>query len=282
MSSLFLRPDLALAPHEVGEVVTLSGDEARHAVTVNRLRVGEHTALGDGNGLVVRGVVVRVEGKELDVAVERSEVHEAPSPRLVLVQALAKGDRDELAIQAATELGVAAVVPWQAERSVSRWNEQKAAKGVERWTTIVREAAKQSIRPFVPAVGDLVDTTELAAVARECAEAGQGRRMLLLEPSAETRLTEVALEALRGTPTGSGAKGAAEGAAKGAAAAEGPTLTEPTVFLVVGPEGGISPRELELLGEAGARAVRLGDEVLRTSTAGPAALAVLNAAFGRW
>ncbi|WP_368496675.1 16S rRNA (uracil(1498)-N(3))-methyltransferase [Herbiconiux sp. A18JL235] len=284
MSSLFLRPDLALAPHEVGEVVTLSGDEARHAVTVNRLRVGEHTALGDGNGLVVHGVVVRVEGKELDIAVERSEVHEAPSPRLVLVQALAKGDRDELAIQAATELGVAAVVPWQAERSVSRWNEQKAAKGVERWTTIVREAAKQSIRPFVPAVGDLVDTGELAALARECAGAGEGRRMLLLEPSAETRLTEVALEPLGGASTGAG-HGTATGTATGPAApgtATGTTPAEPTVFLVVGPEGGISPRELEQLGEAGAVAVRLGDEVLRTSTAGPAALAVLNAAFGRW
>ncbi len=265
MSSLFLRADLALAPHEVGEVVTLSGDEARHAVTVNRLRVGEHTALGDANGLVVHGVVVRVEGKELDIAVERSEVHEAPTPRLVLVQALAKGDRDELAIQAATELGVSAVVPWQAERSVSRWNEQKAAKGVERWSTIVREAAKQSIRPFVPAVGDLVDTTELAAVARE---GGEGRRMLLLEPSAEKRLTEVALEPLRGTG--------------GPVTPADESNTEPTVFLVVGPEGGISPRELELLGEAGAVAVRLGDEVLRTSTAGPAALAVLNAAFGRW
>ncbi|MDO9395783.1 MAG: RsmE family RNA methyltransferase, partial [Herbiconiux sp.] len=132
MSSLFLRDDLALTEHEVGDVVTLTGDEARHAATVNRMRVGEHTAIGDGNGLIVRGIVVRVEAKELELAVERSEVFSEPRPRIVLVQALAKGDRDELAIQAATELGVSAVVPWQADRSVSKWSGAKLAKGVDR------------------------------------------------------------------------------------------------------------------------------------------------------
>ncbi|MGA1838334.1 16S rRNA (uracil(1498)-N(3))-methyltransferase [Herbiconiux sp. 11R-BC] len=247
MSSLYLRADLALVPHEVGDVVVLSGDEARHATTVNRMRVGEHTAIGDGNGLVVRGVVTRAEARELELAVESASVHPEPSPRTVLVQALAKGDRDEMAVQTATELGVSAVIPWQAERSVSRWVGPKIAKGVERWTTIVREAAKQSIRPFVPPVGDLAELRELVRLAGET-------RMLVLEPGAELRLTGLVLDAADERP----------------------------LVLVVGPEGGASERELEQLSAAGAKPVRLGDEVLRTSSAGPAALAVLNVALGRW
>ena len=247
MSSLFLRDDLAAVPHAVGDLIVLSGDEARHAATVNRMRVGEHTAIGDGRGLVVTGVVTRVEPRELELVVETAAAHPEPSPPLVLVQALAKGDRDEMAVQTATELGVSAVVPWQAERSISRWAGPKVAKGVERWSSIVREAAKQSIRPFVPAVSGLADLAGLRALAAE-------GRMLVLEPTASDRLTEVSFVGGSELP----------------------------VFLVVGPEGGISPRELEALTAAGARPVRLGAEVLRTSSAGPAALAVINAALGRW
>ncbi|SDZ44077.1 16S rRNA (uracil(1498)-N(3))-methyltransferase [Herbiconiux ginsengi] len=247
MSSLFLRDDLAAVPHGVGDVVRLAGDEARHAVTVNRMRVGEHTSIGDGQGLVVTGVVTRVEPRELELAVETAVMHPQPAPSLVLVQALAKGDRDELAVQTATELGVSAVVPWQAERSVSRWSGPKVAKGVERWSSIVREAAKQSIRPFVPVVSEPADLAGLRALAA-------ANRMLVLEPTATDRLSEVSFTDGSDVP----------------------------VLLVVGPEGGISPRELEALAAAGAQAVRLGPEVLRTSSAGPAALAVINAALGRW
>lgn len=252
MSSLFLLDELSVVPHELGDVVTLGGDEAKHAATVNRMRVGEHTAIGDGRGLIVEGVVVRAEAKELDLAVERVHEHPEPTPRIVLVQALAKGDRDEMAVQTATELGVSGVVPWQAERSVSRWAGPKAVKGVERWRSIVREAAKQSIRPFVPAVGDLVDVPELIAETDGC-------RMLVLDPGASTRLTSLTF----GTTAGG-------------------EPDDRSIVLVVGPEGGISPRELEKLDEAGAETVRLGDEVLRTSSAGPAAIAVLNVALGRW
>jgi 16S rRNA (uracil1498-N3)-methyltransferase len=250
VSSLYLRDDLAaLAPRE-GDIVTLSGDEARHAATVGRMRVGEHTAFGDGRGLVVRGIVTAVAPREVSLAVESVEEHPAAAPSVVLVQALAKGDRDELAVQAATELGVSAVVPWQADRSVSRWEGAKAAKGIERWSAIVREAAKQSIRARIPAVDPLVRTTDLAKTAGQT-------RMLVLEPTAEGRLSDLDL-----TP---GASDAAK-----------------PIHLVVGPEGGISPRELDLLQSAGARLVRLGPDVLRTSTAGPAALAVVNVALGRW
>ena len=182
--------------------------------------------------------------RAVTVRIESRQDEPAPVRRLVLVQALAKGDRDELAVQAATELGVDAIVPWQAERSVSRWD-AKAAKGVARWTTIVREAAKQAHRAWVPEVRDLTRTSDLARLARET-------RMLVLEPSATERLTSEQFDDDR------------------------------DVVLVVGPEGGISPAELATLAAAGGRVVRLGDTVLRTSTAGAAALTVTSVRTGRW
>ena len=242
MSSLYLNPELEPADAEVGARVSVRGDEARHAVTVARVRVGERIAIGDGSGFLVWGAVVAASAGELAIEVDEVRHDPEPEPPLWLAQALAKGDRDELAIQAATELGVAGVIPWAAERSVSRWEGAKAAKGRERWASIVREASKQAIRSRVPDVAALATTSDLAALPG---------RMLLLDPLGDIALTELPLDGQR-------------------------------ITLVVGPEGGIAPREFDALVAAGALRVRLGSEVLRTSTAGPAALAVLNARLGRW
>lgn len=227
-----------------GEIVSLTGAEAKHAAVVRRLRVGETVSVGDGAGVWLVGTVTDVSASRVDVEITGRVESDAPSIRLGLVQALAKGDRDELAVQAACELGVDDVVPWQAARSVSRWEGPKVAKGRERWATIVREAAKQAHRAWVPEVAAPLTTAQLIASA-------DGRRMLVLDPTATVRLTAVK--------------------------ADGRDL-----MLVVGPEGGISPEEIEKFETAGAERVRLGDTVLRTSTAGPAAIAVLSAALGRW
>ena len=246
MSSLFLRSDLATVPHAVGDGVALAGPEARHAVTVNRLRVGEVISIGDGAGLVVRGPITVVDAGALEIRVESSTVDEAPVPEVWLAQALAKGDRDELAVQAATELGVSGVIPWAAERSISKWSGAKIAKGMERWGAIVREAAKQSIRSWVPAVEQHMTTKQLARLAGDAT-------VLVLDPTAEARLSDVVLP---------------------------PDAR--ILVLVVGPEGGIAPHELDLFERQGAIRVRLGGEILRTSTAGPSALAVLNVRLKRW
>ena len=225
-----------------GSVVAFGGDEGRHAIAVARVRVGERISVGDGVGSVVVGPVASLEGGVVTVTVETSTHESEPTPALWLAQALAKGDRDELAIQAATELGASGIIPWAAERSVSRWEGAKAAKGRERWASIVREATKQSIRSRVPLVEPIASTNELGKLPG---------RVLVLEPDATQKLTDIPIDDER-------------------------------ITLVVGPEGGISDRELAALTAAGATLVRLGPEVLRTSTAGPAALAVINARLGRW
>ncbi|GAA5099224.1 16S rRNA (uracil(1498)-N(3))-methyltransferase [Microbacterium yannicii] len=230
-----------------GDAVTLTGAEAHHASSVRRVRVGEEVTVGDGRGAWLTGLVESVASREVVVRIRERTDAAQPRPRVVLVQALAKGDRDELAVQAATELGVDEIVPWQASRSVSRWDAAKAVKGRARWTTIVREAAKQAHRAWVPEVAELTTT---AGLARRAAAS----LVLILEPTATERLSAVVIE-----PGDVG-----------------------EIVLVVGPEGGIAPDELDVLATAGARLVRLGDTVLRTSTAGPAALAVVSTAIARW
>ncbi|UNK72267.1 16S rRNA (uracil(1498)-N(3))-methyltransferase [Microbacterium sp. H1-D42] len=227
-----------------GELLTLTGAEAKHASVVRRVRVGESVTIGDGSGVWLEGAVEDVSAAQVTVRVTARAMQEQPQSRIVLAQALAKGDRDELAVQAACELGADEIIPWQAARSVSRWEGPKAAKGRERWATIVREAAKQAHRAWVPAVAEVNSTAQLAARAGT-------HRMLVLDPSAQTPLTSIRPD-------------------------------DRDILLVVGPEGGVSPEELSRFTDAGAELVRLGDTVLRTSTAGPAAIAVLSAALGRW
>lgn len=226
----------------VGDIVALTGAEAKHAAVVRRLRVGEDVTVGDGAGVWLAGTVDDVTASSVSIRITERREQEAPARRIILAQALAKGDRDEMAVQAACELGVDTIIPWQAARSISRWEGAKTVKGRERWATIVREAAKQAHRPFVPTVLDPVSSAQLAA--RE-------ERMLVLDPTATARLSDVVEDGR-------------------------------DLLLVVGPEGGITPEELERFTAAGAERVRLGDTVLRTSTAGPAAIAVLSAVLGRW
>jgi len=242
VAHLYIDEDLDDA--KVGDTVSLTKAEARHAVTVSRLKVGETVSIGNGAGLVVSGPIITAEHTELSIEVAEAERTPRSTPAVFLAQALAKADRDELAVQVATELGIDGVIPWSAARSISRWNGAKVAKGRDRWAAIVREASKQSLRTWLPDVLDLVTTKQLATFA-------SSTRMLVLEPTARHTLAELEVD-------------------------------DRDIVLVVGPEGGVAEHELELLTAAGASTVRLGNEVLRTSTAGPAALAVLNVKLGRW
>lgn len=228
----------------VGAIINLDGPEGHHAVSVRRMRAGEAIQLTNGKDTHSRGVVVAVSPKSLEVRIDSVEQLAQPALSFGLVQALAKGDRDELAIQAATELGISRITPWQAERSVSRWDAVKSAKGVERWTTITAEAAKQATRALFPFVLEPVNSKALAA--------GMNENFLILDPTAKMSIVDWT------------------------APAEG------RIELVVGPEGGISEHELELFESSGGVRVHLGEGILRTSTAGMAALAFLAGRNGLW
>jgi 16S rRNA (uracil1498-N3)-methyltransferase len=230
-----------------GDTGVLDGPEGRHAATVKRLRPGEELLLADGRGGLARAVVEDVAKDALGIRVVGRSLLPPPAPRVVLAQALVKGDRGELAVELATEAGVDAVLPWRAARCVARWEAgPRGERALVRWRTTVREAAKQARRPWVPVVEEPVTTPALAQRVTGAAAA------LVLQESADRGLTDVDLP------------------------------TNGDLLLVVGPEGGITGDEVDALVAAGAQAVRLGPEVLRASTAAAVALGALGVLTGRW
>ncbi|MDY3678238.1 MAG: 16S rRNA (uracil(1498)-N(3))-methyltransferase [Actinomyces urogenitalis] len=246
-----VEPAGAARSAQFGAGLVLTGVEARHAVTVRRLRAGERVDLSDGAGLRLVCEVTATEGKDrLAVRVLERIEEPAPSHALVLIQALAKGGRDEQAVETATEVGADVVIPWQAGRSIAQWKGPKVAKGRERWQATASGAAKQARRARVPQVAEPMTTAQLAAWTRETTQAGG--TVLVLHEEATAPIGGVSL-------AGSGA-----------------------IAVVVGPEGGISSEETAALEAAGATTVRLGPHVMRTASAGPVALAVLAQRAGLW
>jgi 16S rRNA (uracil1498-N3)-methyltransferase len=233
-----------------GSTIDVEGPEGRHAVSVRRLQPGEAVVLTDGLGRGAAGVVLSVSGKD-HLVVEPFEfpVEPEPSPRITVVQALPKGDRGELAVETMTETGVDAIVPWSAARCITQWKGDRGLKALAKWRATAREAGKQSRRLRFPEVADAATTKQVAALLAKSDFAA-----VLHEDR------DYGSESL--------------------ATAELPSAGE--IVLVVGPEGGVSEQELALFEEAGAKAYRLGRSVLRTSTAGTAATALLLGRTGRW
>jgi 16S rRNA (uracil1498-N3)-methyltransferase len=218
----------------------VGGDEGRHAVDVLRLAPGEQVRVGDGHGTVAEGAVVSAGHDGLRVAVSARFEVPPQTPEFVLVQALPKGDRGPLAVDLATELGVDRIVPWTAARCVTRWRDDRIDKGVAKWRAAARAASKQSRRPRLPEVTAPMSTREVCGLLADTDLA------VVLHERARRPLAELDIPR-----TG-------------------------TVAVVVGPEGGMTDGEVVAFRAAGAQAVRLGAEVLRTSTAGAAALAALS------
>ena len=240
-----IEPADAVASAGPGTILMLTGPEARHAVTVKRLRMQERVDLVDGGGrrLVCEVTGAGVGGAKDRLAVRVLERIEEPTPplRLTLVQALAKGGRDEQAVETATEVGVELVLPWQSERCVSVW-----------------QGAKQARRTRVPAVDEVRDTRALIAWVAQTVQSGGV--VLVLHEEARTPIS-TAMESVR---------------------LPAPGAAPLVLAVVVGPEGGISPEETAALEVAGATTVRLGPHVMRTASAGPVSLAVVAHASGLW
>jgi 16S rRNA (uracil1498-N3)-methyltransferase len=235
-----------LAGVRPGQAVEVEGDEAHHAVAVRRLRAGEQVVVTDGLGTSVTGTVAETGKRRLVVTADQVTTVERQEPSFTVVQALPKGDRGELAVEMLTEVGVSTVVPWGAARSVAVWRGERATKSLARWRTTGREAAKQARRAWFPEITDLASTEAVAD------RVGAAALAVVLHEEATSALATV----------------------------EVPDHGE--VVVVVGPEGGLTDDEVAAFTAAGGHAVRLGSEVLRTSTAGVAAVSALLARTPRW
>lgn len=233
------------APLRERAELALPEDAATHLVRVLRLAAGDACVVFDGRGAEFDAVVTLAAKREVRVRVgaARAVANESPL-RLVLLQGIARGEKMDLVLQKATELGVHAVHPVFAQRSEVRLDPERAARRVAHWRGVVVAACEQSGRATVPHVTDPVP------LAAAFAALPAGGLRLLLDPFAQASLSTVEVDA-----------------------------SAPLV-LAIGPEGGWSPLDRDLLAAAGFTGLRLGPRVLRTETAGLAAIAALQARFG--
>jgi 16S rRNA (uracil1498-N3)-methyltransferase len=227
----------------LGGTYQLVGDEAHHALKVLRIESGERVHLSDGAGNWASGVVSEIEKKSLAIDIQESGFEEAEATQVIVIQAIPKGDRVREAIELLTEAGVDEILPWQAHRSIG-----KSEKGSDKWRVAAREATKQSRRFRIPKVHDVASTKELLALI-------SGSACILLHESATQKISEVA---------------------------QSFSAESGKIYLIIGPEGGITDEEIEAFRLAGAKVAHLGRPILRSAHAGIAAIAAIKSALGIW
>jgi 16S rRNA (uracil1498-N3)-methyltransferase len=231
---------------EPGTRVALAGSAASHITRVLRLRVADALTLFNGRGGEYAARIETSHAGSVTVTVGARSAVERESPlTLTLAQGVSRGERMDLVVQKATELGVSGLVPVLTERSVVRLDAQQASRKVAHWRAIAVAACEQSGRNRLPEVATPLSLREFTGTARN---AVSGAR-LLLSPGAALRLDDIP-----------------------------PPVTDVTVL--IGPEGGLTESEEDLARTAGFAAVRLGPRVLRTETAALAALTLLQRKFG--
>jgi 16S rRNA (uracil1498-N3)-methyltransferase len=226
-----------------GQTQTLESDEAHHAIKVMRLKTGEEIKISDGEGNWVSGPISEVGKKNLKIDVTASGIEASKKPELVLVQALTKSDRNKEMLELVTVAGVDRIIPWQAERSISKWQ----SNSYDKWTSSIKEAGKQSRRVNLPKLEKLMSAREITEQisASDC--------ILVFHESANEKFSALDI-----------------------------SQNASSVYLIIGPEGGITNTELEIFKSKGGNLVRLGEPVLRSAHAGFAALASIQTKLGRW
>lgn len=227
-----------------GDLV-IEGDEAHHAGSAARIKVGEKINVTNGKGRIAEVEVLDINKRNIGCRI--LEVRDETRAKVVLtvIQALTKGDRARETIELLTEGGAELIIPWQAARSIGQWKDDKDAQG--KWRTWAKEATKQSRRTWIPEILDLHTTAQVKRRIQD-----SDLTIVLHENGAEA-FSEILTSA-----------------------------PPREILLIVGPEGGISDDELASFVSSGARSIRLGKPVFRSAHAGVAALAAIQAAFGIW
>jgi 16S rRNA (uracil1498-N3)-methyltransferase len=226
-----------------GSTQILDKDEAHHAIKVLRLKLGEVIKISDGVKKWVSGPIIEISKKELTISVSEKGEFEEKFPELVLVQAVTKSDRNKEMLELVVEAGVDRIIPWQAERSISKWQSDSAQK----WEINIKEACKQARRIRLPKLMPMLTTAGVVQLLSKDAQA------IVFHESAAEKFAQLQL-----------------------------TDSLKSLFLVIGPEGGISPSELSIFENGGGKIFRLGETVLRSAHAGFAAISAVQTKLGRW
>ena len=238
MLTLFFSDQISTGQRQV-----LENEEAHHAIKVLRLNTGEVIKISDGVGNWVSGPIVEIAKKELFISItERGQI-QASKPELVLVQAITKSDRNKEMLELAVEAGVDRIIPWQSERSISKWQSDSEQK----WQVGIKQSCKQARQVKLPQLMQVMSTTE---VIKSISEGGFG---IVFHEESSTKFSDLTIP-----------------------------NSQSSVYLVIGPEGGISEQELLSFQNNGSKVVRLGDTVLRSAHAGFAALSAVQTKLGRW
>jgi 16S rRNA (uracil1498-N3)-methyltransferase len=226
-----------------GSTQTLDNDDAHHAIKVLRLKLGEVIKISDGVKKWVSGSIIEISKKELTISISERGDFEEKKPELVLVQAVTKSERNKEMLELAIEAGVDRIIPWQAERSISKWQSDSAQK----WEIGIKEACKQARQVRLPKLMPMLTTAGVVQLLSKDA------RIIVFHESASEKFTQLQLpESLA------------------------------SIYLVIGPEGGISQSELSIFENGGSKIVRLGETVLRSAHAGFAAISAVQTKLGRW
>ncbi|CAG2093812.1 16S rRNA (uracil(1498)-N(3))-methyltransferase [Xanthomonas arboricola pv. juglandis] len=238
------RSHVALPLH-CDQEVTLPEESANHLLRVLRLREGDACVLFNGDGSDYHARITLAGKREARALVERAEPLRNESPlSITLIQGIARGEKMDLILQKATELGVTEVVPVNAERTEVKLDAARMEKRLAHWRSVVVSACEQSGRARIP-------TVAAPHGLQDAAQASDPQALrLTLDPHGEHRLGSLALGA------------------------------QPRVIVAIGPEGGWSPRDRATLADAGFSGLQLGPRILRTETAGLAAIAALQSRFG--
>lgn len=229
----------------------LDPSSSSHAIRSLRLGKNDPVLVSDGAGILGRGYISAPDPKHTEIYIDVARLEALPKVQLHLVQALAKNDRDLLAVETSTELGVDAVTPWQAQRSIVRLRAEKLEKLHLKWQAKIVAAAQQSRRVYIPVLHDPLSGTDISASVKHQDKTA----IFMLHEEGDTNLIDAATQ-----------------------------ISEHirSVQLIVGPEGGITDAEVESVRNAGGKIVRIGKRIMRSSTAGPVAIALLNQHFDRW
>ena len=226
-----------------GSTQTLDKDDAHHAIKVLRLKLGEVIKISDGVKKWVSGSIIEISKKELTISISERGDFEEKKPELVLVQAVTKSERNKEMLELAVEAGVDRIIPWQAERSISKWQSDSAQK----WEIGIKEACKQARQVRLPKLMPMLTTAGVVQLLSKEA------RIIVFHESAGEKFAQLQLpESLA------------------------------SIYLVIGPEGGISQSELSKFENGGSKIVRLGETVLRSAHAGFAAISAVQTKLGRW